>query len=204
MGTNEKWQLTIVYIWTFYLIIDIRIEGYQMPQTTEASQNLSVAPQTLEADRFSSPNRQRLSGPGMRTFLNIAVAWGLSERQKLLVLGMPSRSTFHNWASRAQEHEAITLSVDTLIRISTVLGIHKALQILYLTPREGVEWLQSPNSAPSFGGQRPIDVVTSGTQDGLLQVRRYLDAQRGGVFAAPTTAQFEEQPWHPDEIIIVD
>ncbi len=40
------------------------------------------------------------------------------------------------------------------------------------------------NNGPVFGGQAPLALIVSGTQDGLIQVRRYLDTWRGGNFAA--------------------
>jgi hypothetical protein len=75
--------------------------------------------------------------------------------------------------------------VDELIRISAVLGIYKGLKIIF--PREGdaARWLRSPNAGRVFGGQTPVALIVSGTQDALMLVRRYLDAWRGGTFAAP-------------------
>jgi hypothetical protein len=37
-------------------------------------------------------------------------------------------------------------------------------------------WLKKPHDAPVFGGQSPMNLVTNGTQDGLMLVRHYLDA----------------------------
>jgi uncharacterized protein (DUF2384 family) len=183
------------------------IYGYGMNSMSYADiedKGVVDGPEVPGIDRFSSENRGRLSGPGMRTFLNTANAWGLGERDRIIVLGHPARSTFHKWARDAKKRKPLKLPADVLTRISAVLGIHKALQILYLTPQEGVQWLRTPNRALLFDGQRPMDLITSGTQDGLLQVRRYLDAQRGGIFAAPTNAPFEEQIWQADEIVIAD
>lgn len=66
-------------------------------------------------------------------------------------------------------------------RISAVLGIHQGLGILLPTEQLGVEWLRTPHDAVVFGGQPPLDLVTSGTQDGLLTVRRFLDGARAGL-----------------------
>jgi hypothetical protein len=142
-------------------------------------------PDRLDAARFAPANRRRLSGPGLRSFLAIADLWGLTEEQRLLVLGLPSRSTYHSWARTVREHGEITLGVDVLLRISAVLGIHQALGILFQTEREGVEWLRAPHGATVFGGAPPLAFVTSGTQDGLLTVRRFLDVARGGTYMEP-------------------
>src|SRR5262245_36146586 len=76
--------------------------------------------------RFAPANRRRLSAPALRTFLAIADLWGLSEEERRLVLGYPSRSTYHHWAKLAREHRDITLDVDVLMRLSAVFGIHQA------------------------------------------------------------------------------
>jgi hypothetical protein len=145
----------------------------------------AAGPDRLDASRFAPANRRRLSGPGLRTFLAIADLWGLTEEQRRLVLGMPSRSTYHNWLKTVREHGAITLAVDTLHRISAVLGIHQALGVLFETERDGMNWLRAPHGATVFGGHPPLDLVVSGTQDGLLTVRRFLDAARSGRYMEP-------------------
>ncbi len=68
---------------------------------------------------------------------------------------MPSRSTYHGWAKAVREHRDITLDVDMLTRISMVLGIHKALGILYSTEREAVAWLRTPHTARCSAAGRP-------------------------------------------------
>src|SRR3546814_8333489 len=86
-------------------------------------------PQRLDATRFDPANRRRLSAPALRTFLAIADLWRLTEEQRRLALGYPSRSTYHNWCRQARVHGAFTLDVDMLTRISAVLGIHQALAV---------------------------------------------------------------------------
>jgi hypothetical protein len=92
------------------------------------------------------------------------------------VLGLPSLRRFRAWAKAAREQRDLILGVDVLTRISAVLGIHQALSILFATEREAVNWLTGPHRAPVFGGGPPIELVVSGTLDGVLTVRRFLDA----------------------------
>ena len=139
----------------------------------------------LAAERFSRANRRRLSAPGFRTFLMICELWGLTDVERLVILGMPLRPTYRNWSKLVRQQRDITLNVDTLIRISIVLGIHQALGLLYPDERDGVAWLRTPNSALAFGGRAPMTLVTCGTQDGLLSVRRFLDAACGGLYMPP-------------------
>ena len=174
-----------------------------MAEIPDQHELIEEGPRILSRERFSPENRKRLSGPGLRTFLNIARAWNLSVVEKRHVLGLPARSTLHQWITAVEAQRPIRLPVDVLLRISAVLGVYKDLQIIFGDEQEGVQWLQSANGAPCFGNQRPIDLIVSGTQDGIMLVRRYLDAWRGGVFAAPTNAPFEEQPWSSDDLRII-
>ena len=155
----------------------------------------------LDAARFSAINRRRLSGPGLRSFQAIADLWNLNEEERLLTLGMPSRSSYYGWVKAAREHADITLSADTLTRISAVLGIHKALQILFPTERDGLHWLRGPHGAPLFGGQPPMALVVGGTQDGLMAVRRFLDAARGGLYMPPNAADDAFAPVTDGDIV---
>jgi hypothetical protein len=164
-------------------------------------QGLETGPERLDVERFAPPNRRRLSAPAMRTFVAIADLWGLSEEERRLILGYPSRSTYHNWAKTAREHGEITLDVDVLTRISAVLGIHQALGVLYADERQGVAWLRRAHGATVFGGQPPITLMTNGTQDGLLTVRRFLDAARGGLFMAPNEIDREFRPYEDTDIV---
>jgi len=158
-----------------------------------------VSPET-----FNAESRGRLSGPGLRTFLNIATLWQLSERERILAIGSPARSTYHNWVSKAQAGQNVSLPLDTLIRISAILGIHKDLQILFGDPQRGVQWLRAENAAPLFGGQRPMDLILSGAQIGMLEVRRFLDSWRGGISTAPIDHEIEDQAWSDEDIAIID
>jgi len=154
----------------------------------------------LEQARFEPANRRRLSAPGMRTFLAIADLWGLSEQERLRILGYPPRSTYHKWAKQAREHLDFTLDADVLTRISAVLGIYQALRILYPTEQDGLAWLRGPHGAMVFGGHPPMDLVTDGTQDSLLTVRRFLDAARGGLYMEPNAADKDFAPYDDTEI----
>ena len=158
--------------------------------------------QSLSSTRYLTPNRRRLSAPGFRAFLAIADLWGLSEEERRLILGYPSRSTYHNWAKLAREHGAFTLDADVLTRISAVFGIHQALGVLHAGEAEGIAWLRRPHDAPLFGGQPPLALITSGTQDGLMAVRRFLDAARGGFYMPPNALDAAFTPYEDGEIVL--
>ena len=174
-----------------------------MPHAARLDQEApEPGPDRLDPQRFAPANRRRLSAPGLRTFLAIADLWRLTEEERRLVLGLPSRSTFHHWAKTVREHGELTLDVDVLLRISAVLGIHQALQILHPDEREGVAWLRRPHRALVFGGRPPMALVTSGTQDGLLTVRRFLDAARGGLYMEPNEVDRGFSPYTDADLAI--
>ena len=111
----------------------------------------------------------------LRTYFGIADAWKLSSKEAMTLLGLRSRSTYHLWKSGKPG----PLSPDTLERISYVLGIYKALQMLLPSGEAADAWIRKPNAAPLFGGHSALDRMMSGNVADLYEVRRYLDAQRG-------------------------
>ncbi len=173
--------------------------GQALPKPREPS---GKTLQRLDRGRFAPTNRRRLSAPALRTFLTIADLWGLTEEERRLILGYPSRSTFHNWAKLAREHQELTLGVDVLTRISAMLGIHQALGILYPTEPDGMAWLRGPHDGAVFGGKPPIGLVTSGSQDGLMTVRRFLDAARGGQYMEPNAADTGFLPYDEADVVL--
>lgn len=158
-------------------------------------------PDRLDVTRFKPAIRRRLSAPGLRTFLAIADLWGLTAEDRRLVLGLPPSSTYHGWVKTARAHGDLTLPVDTLLRISAVLGIHQALGLLFLTEREAVEWLRTSHKATVFGGKPPLELVVGGTQDGLLTVRRFLDAARGGLYMEPNEIDAASAPYTEADVV---
>jgi hypothetical protein len=110
----------------------------------------------------------------LRAFFRLVELWGLTVEQARVLLGRPSRATLYNWkAGRIR-----SLPHDTVQRISYLLGIHKALQILYGDPALADDWVQRPNAA--FGGQSALERMLAGDITDLAAVRAHLDAARGG------------------------
>ena len=122
-------------------------------------------------------DRRGLSGPALRTFFRIAEEWKLSPQEQMTLLGVTASSTFFGW-KKSQE---VALPKDTLERISYILGIWKALQILLPSEASADAWVKKPNEAPLFNGRSALDRMLSGQVADLFVVRQYLDAQRGGL-----------------------
>ena len=125
----------------------------------------------------AKPSSRDMAAAGLRAFFNIARDWGLNTEAQMVLLGAPGRSTFFKWKSAP---DTADLKRDTLERLSYLLGIYKALQILLPDTAAADAWVKKPNTAPLFGGQSALDRMLGGNVADLVAVRQYLDAQRGG------------------------
>ena len=126
------------------------------------------------------PGPEQMAAAGLRAFVRIADAWGLSVDEQLALLGQPPRSTFFAWR---KQPEKAGLSRDTLERLSNLLGIYKSLQILLPDTTAADAWVRLPNSAAPFGGRSALERMLAGNVSDLNLVRRYLDGVRGGGWA---------------------
>lgn len=137
---------------------------------------------TPETSDLSTPGqfadegtRERLSAPSYRIFLGIADKWDLTVDDRTRLLGGISQATYHNWKNK----NVFTLSHDQLERLSLILGIWKALRLLFANIDDGVRWLKAANTDMPFSGQSPLATMLRGSIDDLYAVRRYLDGWRG-------------------------
>jgi uncharacterized protein (DUF2384 family) len=113
------------------------------------------------------------SESGLRTFERIADRWRLSRPEREMVLGLP-RSTY---ARLRANPERANLDRGTLERISLVLGIYKALHVLFSDDERADTWIDRPSAA--FGGRPARERLTTGLVTDLAAVRHHLDVARG-------------------------
>ena len=132
---------------------------------------------TSLVNRQASVAPEAMSAAAVKAFGNIAQLWELDIDQQLALLGDPPRSTYYKWK---KQPGAARLPRDTLERISYLLGIYKALQILLPDQKAADAWIKKPNTSPLFGGKSALDRMLSGNVADLYVVRQYLDAMRGG------------------------
>lgn len=98
----------------------------------------------------------------------------LPDQAALLGLSARSRSTI----ARYRKGEPFADSADLIARAGHLLGIHKALRILFPHDRGlAYRWVSAPNRR--FGGVAPLDIMKKHGYEGILAVRRYLDFERG-------------------------
>jgi hypothetical protein len=118
---------------------------------------------------------KRLSPPAVKAFLKIGELWDLRDEDARRILGGMSNGTFYEWKKRVRA----PLDQDRLTRISVLIGIFKALNILY-SKKLADRWVQLPNENPMFEGATPLIYMVKGGLPAMLRVRQLLDSRRGG------------------------
>lgn len=106
-----------------------------------------------------------------RAALNLFRKWQLSDEEAATLLDMPLRS-YRRWKSGAQGR----ISRDGKARLSNLMGIHKALRLIFTDAQRGYDWIKAQNAA--FQGRSALSVMLGGELTDLMRVRRYLDAER--------------------------
>lgn len=124
---------------------------------------------------FAQTAPNSTAGAGLRAFFRIMDAWDVPEATRITLLAVP-RTTYYRWK---RDPSQARLSRDTVERLSYVLGIYKALQILLPDPLLADTWVKRPNANALFSGRPPLDRMAAGHVADLYTVRHYLDAQRG-------------------------
>ncbi len=109
-----------------------------------------------------------------RTVINIFARWGVNDHDAAILLGGISAKTFRRW----KDGDYGRVGRDLADRMSNILGIHKALRVIYRDTERGYQWIAAPNEA--FGGRSALDIMLDGGMADIRRVRLYLDSVRGG------------------------
>lgn len=123
----------------------------------------------------------RINAAALLNFFGISQEWGCSPKDQITLLGTPSKSSFYRMKDFAdgKADKPPKLGRDALERISYIMGIYKALNILLPSERRAAEWVRKENTHPLFSGRTALDVMLQGRVIDLADIRRYLDAERG-------------------------
>lgn len=127
---------------------------------------------TVPPDFIGGPITDEEAAAMFRAALNLFGLWGLTDEDAATLLDLPLR-TYRRWKASGPAR----LGRDGKARLSNLMGIHKALRILFTDPRRGYEWVKAPNA--DFGGRSALDIMAGGQLTDLMRVRHYLDAERG-------------------------
>ena len=134
---------------------------------------MTTQPQpAAEVDLRTRQSRERLA----HMVVTLLDRWQLSPNDQATLLGLSAQS--RSTVARYRRGEPLADNADLLARAGHLLGIHKALRILF--PHDvdlAYRWIGAPNAR--FGGMAPLEIMKRHGYEGILAVRRYLDFERG-------------------------
>ena len=113
-------------------------------------------------------------GSLLPAIFSIFTLWHLSGHQQMTLLGLSNEKTLYNWKNRPEKAK---LTRDFLERASYILGIYRALQVLFPDEAQSDQWLHASNDNPLFGGLAPMEKMLGGLVVDLAIVRKFLDSQ---------------------------
>ena len=133
----------------------------------------TVRPVPTAASEFSpAPITDEEAAAMFRATLNLFRLWDITDEDAATLLDLPVR-TYRRWKGG----DPGRIDRDGKARLSNLMGIHKALRIIFREPQRGYTWMRAPNKV--FGNRTALDVMLGGELTDLMRVRRYLDAERG-------------------------
>ena len=119
----------------------------------------------------SRTSRERLA----KLVVSLLDRWQLPPNDQAALLGLSAQS--RSTVARYRRGEPLADSADLLARAGHLLGIHKALRILFPHDLDlAYRWITAPNRR---FGTSPLEVMKRHGYEGILAVRRYLDFERG-------------------------
>ena len=134
---------------------------------------LALQPVDTAAPAFRpEPVTQEEAAAMFRGALGRFGKWELTDERAATLLDMPVR-TYRRWKAEGPGR----VSRDGCARLSNLMGIHKALRIIFSEAQRGYTWIKANNAA--FDGSSALDIMLGGELTDIMRVRRYLDAERG-------------------------
>jgi uncharacterized protein (DUF2384 family) len=109
----------------------------------------------------------------LKGFFHIMEKWSLDNEQVRVLLGGISKTTLYRYKKLPE----VALQIDTLNRISYIMGIYKGLHTIFSEDDLANQWIKRPNGGAPFKGKSALDRMMQGKIDDLAEVRRYIDAQ---------------------------
>ncbi|SEG82422.1 MbcA/ParS/Xre antitoxin family protein [Bosea lathyri] len=129
--------------------------------------------ETAQRDFIPDPISDDEAAAMFRAAINLFRLWRVSDEEAATLVDLPLR-TYRRWKAG----EIGRISRDGKARLSNLMGIHKALRLIFVEPQRGYDWIQAPNA--EFSGRSALALMLGGELTDLMRVRRYLDAERGG------------------------
>lgn len=121
-------------------------------------------------------DRERLTPAALEAVQRLAAAWKLTGEEAAALLGV-SPSTWDRIKAGSWRQ---ALSQDQLTRVSALVGVFKGLHLLFADEMAD-RWPRLRNSGPLFQNLSPVDGMIQGGIPIMIEVRRHVDALRGGL-----------------------
>lgn len=137
-----------------------------------AKPGFETGPQNFAAEA----DRRRLTPVAVEAICRLLDQWGASRAEAAALVGV-SESTWDRMRAGRWEQ---SLSQDQLMRVSALVGIFKGLHLLFADAMAD-RWPRLANAGPLFANRTPVAAMVEGGIPMMLDVRRHIDALRGGL-----------------------
>lgn len=129
-----------------------------------------------EPQNFShEEDRARLGAVALKAYRSLAKKWSLTNAEAAKLIGISESS----W-DRVKSGKDLALNQDQMTRVSVLVGIFKGLNLLF-ADKMADEWVRLSNRGPLFDRRTPIEAMIENGIPFMLDVRRLVDAVRGGI-----------------------
>ncbi|TAJ28216.1 MAG: DUF2384 domain-containing protein [Bosea sp. (in: a-proteobacteria)] len=128
--------------------------------------------ETAHRDFVPDPITDGEAAAMFRAAVNLFRLWRITDEEAAVLIDLPAR-TYARWKAG----QVGRISRDGKARLSNLMGIHKALRLIFSEPQRGYDWIRRPNG--DLGGRSALEVMLGGELTDLMRVRRLLDAERG-------------------------
>ena len=146
-----------------------------MPEAATHRASAPLVPTQIQT--FSkTADRERLNSVALKAFITLSERWTLTGTESAALLGV-SEST---WDRIKRGTWGQPLSQDQMTRASAAIGLYKGLRLIFADEISD-RWPKLPNSGTLFQRKSPIEMMIDGGIPAMLEVRRYIDAVRGGL-----------------------
>lgn len=103
----------------------------------------------------------------LKFFRNLMRLWSCTNEQQIRILGSANQAQLDHWQAAGLPHDA-------LLRISHLMGIHRALRTIFGESPAAYGWISRPNQAPPFDGRAALELLIEGR---FAEVREHLERQ---------------------------
>jgi hypothetical protein len=129
-------------------------------------------PASVLPDLSDDAVRRRLGPAALKFFRWVMDIWQVpSDESRQMLTPAPG--------TNLDDLDPAGLSEEQMLRISSLIGVYKALHILF-SDALADQWVKLPSKNAMFGGQAPLAYMIGGGIDAVQEVRRLLDARCAG------------------------